>query len=575
MEHNQSSRKTAPGTCSTSWTCGSPGASITARRSRRCSERSGKSAWSLVKRGVSKSTSSTSPPPCNRRDRRRRSRSAMLPTGSCWSWEWWAWLGAGRRLTVRWECPRRPSGALVTRSRVPGAHRRRSVVGRSAGEAVPAEIGSPACRGRCARRRRAWAEHVAYLQQLTDECAARGVPVFPAVPSQQSYLWLSKAGQDYRPAAEAVDALLRAADARRPSRWRAARPRPAAGDPGGREAWVARTALGRRAQAPPRVTSTRAARAIRRRAPTRPPSDSGRDGGAGVTGRDAAAGAAASCRRGAKGAATIPDTGPWERGGRPRTRGDPAAGTGRGRRLRVLRTPPSPGGGEGRAAPRLGAGRGLGRGRDDGGTAGAQGGPGHGGGSGIGRAWRPPVRARGRAGRRRRRGRRGGRGDGAGGRRLPAARRCSCARTSPRRTRWRRWCRPPCGPTGTWTARSTTPASGARGAHGGVPRGGVAPRAGGEPDRRLAVPEVRAAGHAASGPAEHRQHRLGGGGRRLPRLRRHVAPSTACSGSPAGGLEYALHGVRVNAVCPGLIDTPMADAFTGGRRPTPSASSSP
>jgi hypothetical protein len=57
--------------------------------------------------------------------------------------------------------------------------------------------------------RRAWAEHVAYLQQLTDECAARGVPVFPAVPSRQSYLWLSKAGQDYRPAAEAVDALLR------------------------------------------------------------------------------------------------------------------------------------------------------------------------------------------------------------------------------------------------------------------------------------------------------------------------------------------------------------------------------
>ena len=57
--------------------------------------------------------------------------------------------------------------------------------------------------------RRAWAEHVAYLQQLTDECAARGVPVFPAVPSRQSYLWLSKAGQDYRPAAAAVDALLR------------------------------------------------------------------------------------------------------------------------------------------------------------------------------------------------------------------------------------------------------------------------------------------------------------------------------------------------------------------------------
>ena len=57
--------------------------------------------------------------------------------------------------------------------------------------------------------RRGWAEHAAYLGQLTDECDARGVPVFPAVPSRQSYLWLSKAGQDYRPAADAVDRLLR------------------------------------------------------------------------------------------------------------------------------------------------------------------------------------------------------------------------------------------------------------------------------------------------------------------------------------------------------------------------------
>ena len=57
--------------------------------------------------------------------------------------------------------------------------------------------------------RRAWSEHVAYLQQITDECAARQVRVFPAVPSRQSYLWLSKAGQDYRPVTEVVDRLLR------------------------------------------------------------------------------------------------------------------------------------------------------------------------------------------------------------------------------------------------------------------------------------------------------------------------------------------------------------------------------
>jgi cellulose biosynthesis protein BcsQ len=57
--------------------------------------------------------------------------------------------------------------------------------------------------------RRAWSEHVAYLQQITEECTTRRVRVFPAVPSRQSYLWLSKAGQDYRPVTDVVDGLLR------------------------------------------------------------------------------------------------------------------------------------------------------------------------------------------------------------------------------------------------------------------------------------------------------------------------------------------------------------------------------
>lgn len=57
--------------------------------------------------------------------------------------------------------------------------------------------------------RRAWSEHVAYLQQIAEECAARRVHVFPAVPSRQSYLWLSKAGQDYRPVTDVVERLLR------------------------------------------------------------------------------------------------------------------------------------------------------------------------------------------------------------------------------------------------------------------------------------------------------------------------------------------------------------------------------
>jgi cellulose biosynthesis protein BcsQ len=72
--------------------------------------------------------------------------------------------------------------------------------------------------------RRAWSEHAAYLGQLADECAARGVLVFPAVPSRQSYLWLSKAGQDYRPAADAIDRLLRLRP--RGRRGRAAPPAP-------------------------------------------------------------------------------------------------------------------------------------------------------------------------------------------------------------------------------------------------------------------------------------------------------------------------------------------------------------
>jgi cellulose biosynthesis protein BcsQ len=75
--------------------------------------------------------------------------------------------------------------------------------------------------------RRAWSEHAAYLGQLADECAARGVRVFPAVPSRQSYLWLSKAGQDYRPVADAIDRLLRLRH-----RGRRDRPAPPAADPG-------------------------------------------------------------------------------------------------------------------------------------------------------------------------------------------------------------------------------------------------------------------------------------------------------------------------------------------------------
>src|SRR5438270_877761 len=36
------------------------------------------------------------------------------------------------------------------------------------------------------------------------------------------------------------------------------------------------------------------------------------------------------------------------------------------------------------------------------------------------------------------------------------------------------------------------------------------------------------------------------------------------SSSRTAALEYATRGIRINAVCPGAIDTPMAQSLTGG-----------
>lgn len=60
-----------------------------------------------------------------------------------------------------------------------------------------------------------WPDHHGYLEQIRDACAERRVRVFPPVARRHSYLSLSTAGQDYRPVADAIDALMAQ---RRPTR---------------------------------------------------------------------------------------------------------------------------------------------------------------------------------------------------------------------------------------------------------------------------------------------------------------------------------------------------------------------
>jgi cellulose biosynthesis protein BcsQ len=54
-----------------------------------------------------------------------------------------------------------------------------------------------------------WPEHLAFLDQMRETCAAQNIHLFPPVPRRQSYLYLSTGGQDYLPVALEIERIMR------------------------------------------------------------------------------------------------------------------------------------------------------------------------------------------------------------------------------------------------------------------------------------------------------------------------------------------------------------------------------